>query len=227
MDWNRAIDAYCERTEPSFWAEPVNALTNAAFLVAAVAGWRLWRARGGTDRPVLVLVGLVGLIGVGSFLFHTFATRWAALADVVPIQLFILSYLVLALRRFLCIRPAWALLAAGGFLLASMGFVRAVAAAFGPGALNGSYAYLPAFAALVLVGLAARRRAGGAQAGAALLLAAGVFSLSLAFRTIDEAVCPAFPPGTHFLWHVLNALTLWLLLRAAILAAAPARPLSA
>ncbi len=35
MDWSRAVNSYCERTDPGFWSEPVNALTNAAFLVAA------------------------------------------------------------------------------------------------------------------------------------------------------------------------------------------------
>jgi len=35
MDWSAPIDLYCERTDASFWAEPANALTNAAFLIAA------------------------------------------------------------------------------------------------------------------------------------------------------------------------------------------------
>ena len=34
MDPLRFIDAYCERTDPSYWSEPVNAVTNAAFLIA-------------------------------------------------------------------------------------------------------------------------------------------------------------------------------------------------
>ena len=47
-----------------------------------------------------------------------------------------------------------------------------------------------------------------------LFLAAGVFTLSVAFRTVDIAVCAAFPLGTHFLWHSLNGVVLYLLLRA-------------
>jgi len=35
------IDLYCERLGPGIWAEPINALTNLAFLVAAFAAWRL------------------------------------------------------------------------------------------------------------------------------------------------------------------------------------------
>ena len=33
MEALRFIDAYCERTDASYWSEPVNAVTNAAFLI--------------------------------------------------------------------------------------------------------------------------------------------------------------------------------------------------
>ena len=35
------IDLYCERLDSSFWAEPINALTNVAFIIAAWGVWRL------------------------------------------------------------------------------------------------------------------------------------------------------------------------------------------
>jgi hypothetical protein len=45
------IDAYCERLGPGLWAEPLNALTNLAFIVAAlICAWRL-----GHPRPPLGL----------------------------------------------------------------------------------------------------------------------------------------------------------------------------
>ena len=39
MDWTRQIDSYCERLGPDYWAEPVNALTNLAFVLAAALLW--------------------------------------------------------------------------------------------------------------------------------------------------------------------------------------------
>jgi hypothetical protein len=33
--WSTPVDLYCERTDPSFWAEPINALSNLSFLLAA------------------------------------------------------------------------------------------------------------------------------------------------------------------------------------------------
>lgn len=34
-DWLAPVDGYCERTGPEPWSEPVNAVTNLAFLAAA------------------------------------------------------------------------------------------------------------------------------------------------------------------------------------------------
>src|SRR5216684_3972304 len=105
MDVSSPIDFYCERTDASFWAEPANALSNAAFLIAAAAVFWMWRRQNGSDCgrdwPALALVVVVVAVGLGSFAFHTLATRGAMLADVIPIAIFIYGYLLLALRRFL------------------------------------------------------------------------------------------------------------------------------
>ena len=38
MAWSRIVDGYCERagTDPNFWGEPLNAVTNIAFILAAL-----------------------------------------------------------------------------------------------------------------------------------------------------------------------------------------------
>ena len=100
MGWDIPVDIYCERIDATFWSEPLNALTNAAFIVAACAAALRYRAAGVRDRFLRTLVGIVALIGIGSFAFHTLATRGAVLLDVIPITIFIYAYLALALRRF-------------------------------------------------------------------------------------------------------------------------------
>jgi hypothetical protein len=115
---NASIDIYCERIGPDLWSEPVNALTNLAFVLAA---------------------------------------------------------------------------------------------ALPPDFLNGSVFYLPSWTALVAITLwlvGRRHPSRGLFAGATTL-----FLVSLGFRTADMAVCAVWPLGTHFLWHLLNALLLWLLVR--------------
>ncbi|MDX2288348.1 MAG: ceramidase domain-containing protein [Hyphomicrobiaceae bacterium] len=227
--WHDQIFAYCERgSDAAFWAEPLNALTNAAFLLAALAALTLWATRPPENRRAidLALVALVAVIGVGSFLFHTLANRWAAVADTAPIGLFMLAYLIYALRRFLA--APWYIVALGlGVFLAAGQQAATLRSAAGTLALGGSVAYLPAFAALLIIGLglAVRRH----PAAAYILPGAAVFAASLAFRTLDRQMCPqTFLPtvgtiGTHFLWHVLNGLLLYLLLRAAVLHGGPTR----
>jgi len=211
MNWSTPIDLYCERTDASFWAEPANALSNAAFLIAAAAAFWLWRRKNGSDWgrdwPALALIIVVMAVGVGSFAFHTLTTRGAILADVIPIAIFIYGYLLLALRRFLGLATGVsvaivALYAVGAHALSWL---------VPPGVLNGSIGYLPALVALIAVA-----RAAHGQARRGLALAAMIFTVSLALRTIDLAACHTFPLGTHFSWHLLNALVLYVLLRTAI-----------
>jgi hypothetical protein len=208
MDWSRPVDLYCERTDPSFWAEPVNAISNVAFLIAAAAAYMEWRRAGGRDTPVLLLIVLTAVIGAGSFIFHTVATSVAALFDTIPIAVFIYGYLFFAMRRYLDLSMPIAL----ALLVAFIGLSYAESAIVPEGALNGSHAYLPAWAATMLIGVITIKRTAG------LVLAAGVvLSVSLVFRSIDQSICTAFPLGTHFLWHILNGVVLYLLLRAALI----------
>jgi hypothetical protein len=208
VTWSEPLDLYCERTDASFWAEPANALTNVAFLIAAAAAYLMWRRGKARDPFVLALIGITFAIGLGSFAFHTIATRGAALLDVIPIALFVYGFLLLGLIRFGTLRFAPALGVLAAFIVASQAWSYALPAGF----LNGSGEYLPPFAGLVAIGSLARRDIDRRR----VLVAAAVFVVSLVCRTVDQAVCGAFPLGTHFAWHLLNGVMLYLLLRAAI-----------
>jgi len=96
------------------------------------------------------------------------------------------------------------------FFIASYGFGVAIPA----GTLNGSLGYLPALIGLIALGayLFARQY----PAAPLLLSAAAVFLVSLTFRTIDLTVCNCMPTGTHFIWHALNAVVLYLALLSAM-----------
>ena len=216
MNWSQPVDLYCERLDPSFWAEPVNAVSNLSFLIAAIVAFAQWRRAGGTDRPAGLLIALTAIIGAGSFIFHTVATRGAALFDTVPIAVFIYGYLFFALRRFLRLSLASALI----LLAAFVAFSYAETAIVPRGALNGSHAYLPALAATLVIGWLVRGKPGGMN----VLAAGATLAGSLVFRSIDDSICASVPLGTHFLWHLLNGLVLYLLLRAALtVPAAPGR----
>lgn len=209
MDWNAFIDIYCERTGPGLFNEPLNAVSNAAFFLAAIwAGRRAMTA--GAGGAVWLLIAVVAIVGAGSLAFHTLATRWAMLADVVPIAVFIYGYLGFALRRYLSLGLAPAIAWTGLLLAANLGLERVLP----PGFLNGSGAYVPSLLAGLAVALAARHRR--LEVSRHLLAASLVFAVSLVFRTADQALCPVLPLGTHYLWHILNAVVLGLYLDAAI-----------
>jgi hypothetical protein len=205
--WSTPVDLYCERLDPSFWAEPVNAVSNIAFMIAAVAALMHWRRYAG-DLATLALIGLTFAIGFGSFTFHTLATRGAMLLDVGPIGVFIYGYFLLALRQMLGLSWSLSIASTAAFAVLSTGIASYVPREM----LNGSTGYFPALAALLVFGSMLR----DSLQGRAMLAAAGVFVVSVTLRIIDLDICPAFALGTHFLWHVLNAVVLYLLLRGAM-----------
>lgn len=231
MNWSEQVFQYCERgTNPAFLAEPANAVSNLAFIVAAGLALARLRRQPRTERTLgqTLLIGLVVVIGAGSFLFHTFATHWAQIADVAPIGLFMLAYLAIALVAFLGVSGGIAFIGTLVFAIAiaigstatctSDPFGIGIAGAGRP-CLAGSLGYVPAL--LVLLGIGGLMRKAGHPAAWHLLSAGFIFTGSIVLRTLDALTCPILHIagkefGTHPLWHGLNALTLYLLLIAYI-----------
>ena len=215
------IDLYCERSGPGLWAEPVNTLTNLVFLAAAYAtrrlvqnqpsefsGWGLVYSRKHMFSVALLVVLMI-TIGIGSALFHTFATTWARILDIVPILLFQVFYLLFYSRTVILMGKLSTAAALGGFFLGAL-----LGRQF-PSILNGSLIYAPAF--LLLNGLGTYHFVTNKKGRFTLWAASGVFLFSVFFRSIDMAVCPFFSLGTHFLWHILNGTVLYLAMRGLLL----------
>lgn len=201
MNWTDQIDIYCERTNLTLWAEPLNLLTNLLYLAGAI--WMFRRTRN-DGLPIATLLSvLLGLIAVGSLLFHTTATAWASAADSAPIGIFILVYLFAVNRDVLGMLWWKAGLATAFFapyaavlvpLLNRLPFIR----------ISDFYWTVPLLLLAYAPVVARRRRetALGMVAGALLL------AVSITVRSVDLMVCDWFPAGTHFIWHSLNAVML-------------------
>ena len=54
------------------------------------------------------------------------------------------------------------------------------------------------------------------RTGRRLAVIGALFLISLTARTADAAACVIIPIGTHALWHILNACTLYALVATAI-----------
>ena len=203
VDWHVQIDGYCERTDFSYWSEPVNAVTNGAFVLAALWMWR--RCHGVPAARVLCVI--LFLIGIGSYLFHTHATQWAALADMAPIGLFILVYLFLVNRDFVGLRP-WVAVVATSAFVPYAAVMLPVLNALPFFHISDFYWTVPlllcAYAAFLFKRHTSTAR--GMLGGAALLC------LSITVRSVDETLCAYWPMGVHFMWHILNACMLaWMI----------------
>lgn len=211
-DLHAQLDLYCERTGPEFWSEPVNALTNLAFVAAGLWGVSVSRRRG-RDGFALLLCWWVVAIGLGSFLFHTFATRATMWADILPIAGFTLAYTLFNLRRFLGFGWPKALAIFAAFY-AGTAVLTLLVPEWLREASNGTTGYLPPFLALLFFGAWLVRV--GHPAGWYNLGAVAIFVVSVAFRALDPVVCEAMPLGTHFLWHSFNGLMLGVVLAAVV-----------
>lgn len=205
--WLTAVDIYCERLDASFWAEPINALTNLAFWIAAVLIWRC--AEKGTGARLLGTC--VALIGLGSFLFHTFGNRLTGLLDVAFIAVFLVAFAYLLPRttwaqsRWRAVFSVLLMLAVIALVTRLFGHWQQAVSWLPPGLYVGAWLSLLIYAALTqMQGLVVARY---------LWLGAGVFVVSLTARQLDTPLCEQ-TGGLHWLWHLCNAVVLWACSRA-------------
>ena len=228
---------YCERGDSiALLAEPLNAVSNMAYIVAALLAsirfGRVMQTRTiatGDFAVVAALSGTATATALGSIAFHVLATRVSQLADVIPIGVFMLLYLTFALRVLLGASRVMSAIGIAAFVATSamlsqlpcqpIGISVTAARLLPSWCLNGGLGYLPALAALVAVGvtLSLRRHTSARH----LLLAAALLGLALGLRSVDLATCPLFQAGpialtAHVLWHVATAGVIYLLLIAAI-----------
>lgn len=182
----------------------VNAVTNAAFLIAAVIMWR--RTEGLPLARAMCVV--LGMIGVGSYLFHTHANGLTAAMDVGPILIFILLYIFAATRDFLGLSPWWAAAAVLAFFPYAALMVQVFSAAMPLLGSSAGYAPIP----VLIFGYAAALWRRSPETARGMALGAAILVVSLTFRTLDESLCELVQLGTHFLWHILNGLMLgWMI----------------
>jgi len=205
------LDAYCERAgDPAFWAEPLNAISNLAFIVAAFITCRfLLKQRVSLTKTTIdiwLLVAVLASIGLGSGLWHTHATHWSMLADIIPIYIFINVYIFSLFIRLFGLKWYAAFLGWAIFQGINIGFELVAPR----DTLNGSIMYIPTYGLLLfsLGWMLAIRHTACLKFAHIIAL----FTISIAFRTIDISVCEDIPVGTHFLWHLLNAIVLYRLI---------------
>ena len=214
-DLLRPIDIYCERTDSTWWSEPLGLSSNLGFFVVAYLMWRLALRLDfkDQDQPThsreLRYLSLVTLaIACGSSLFHAQPNLLTKLADVIPIATFALVFLGLYLRQRLregvSLRP----LLANSLLLLALPPLIARWADSSPFWAGGE-AYLGLGPAMLYLASTDKLSARAAW----LMRSSLLFLLALTARTLDLHLCAELTFGTHFVWHLLNAVVIYGLAR--------------
>jgi hypothetical protein len=173
IDWFELVPRYCGAAIASTaWAEPLIAAANLAFLVTSVVCARDLRRQqsGPLTAAFWLLLAEVLLIGAASLLFHTVQSRWSRALDLMAIGLFMLTYMLVAVRGLLGFSARTTAAAVALFVTACVGAT--LLRCGGERCLSGTLSYLPALLALAAVGISLRQRSKSASNG--VLEAAGL-----------------------------------------------------
>ena len=172
------MDAYCERVGLGLLAEPLNAVSNVSFLLAAWAAWVLATHTGALSAGVQALIAIAASVGIGSILWHTYPVSLTLILDIVPILIFLVWYIWLYTRNVIGMRSLFAVASVAAFLLATF-----LAIPYS-GVLHGALVYTPGLIVALVLGVfhATERRVDCLTLHAAW----GVHAAVLALRTIDN-----------------------------------------
>ena len=183
---------YCERLSHLLGPEPLNVLSNVAFLLAASFAYRAVRSH---ELKSVALPILLSAVGIASAWWHLFHTRTGDIADTLSIFLFACVAGVLFLYKTFSSKVRVTVFALVTTVLVLGGEqVRW---------LNGSMPYVVVLLALGLAGMVYAQKFPSKRLS--VLLMFSTFLLALTLRSLDSALCSFIPIGTHFLWHILVA----------------------
>lgn len=222
-DFLSPFDFYCERAAIGWWQEPLNAWSSLLFLFAAFAAFSLFprqRQKGARkDRTRSMLCLDLSAIGLASWAFHISGWLVFSLLDVLAILVFTIRASSALFVRGLAFSKLQAFFGTVTILalvplLASLSTIAYFLESFS--------VYLSPIVALGVIGALMQRRAQKQtdvllrsslrRSAIGIAAAFAVLAASLTMRTLDLPLCGDWTHGTHFLWHTLNALALFLVI---------------
>ena len=200
---------YCEDEAWGMIAQPWNTLSNIGFLLVTWALWRLYRSLSAREQrlSLAMLIGSPVLIALGSTIWHTTQVGWTLWIDIASIALFAVLYIFYGGQQF----ANWSLTRII-FILAAIGALCGLSSwALGDIIPQRSGGFIPLIFVILFMAYATIHH----STRTALWFIAAVLSLviALVMRISDLALCDLTPAGTHYIWHILTALTVYMLVR--------------
>ena len=196
---------YCERTSSSTLAEPVNLITNLAFLISAILVHKMLVRKNIKKSIYNYFPWLILLISLGSASYHSYRSSATLLFDALPVYIFLGFSLFLLLRKLV----KSTVLTAGiiGLFILIQVFLTVNFSSF----LNGSIRHIASAILLLILIIWTYKKFGKTAFQLGLIFL--VYIVGIFFRTIDFQICPVFSTGTHFLWHLFVAWGAYLIVR--------------
>jgi hypothetical protein len=195
---------YCERTTDGILSEPLNSLTNLAFIIISFLIFKKFRE----EKFSIIFSVLIFSIGVSSLLFHSVPNRITGTMDMFFILIFILMYLF-SINNFIFKHSKITSLLFSLFapiLYYYLGNILKQNVPF----LGDSSFYIIILLHLYIIYFYTFFKA--IQSRLYLMIANLIFTLSILFRALDIYACEFNLYGTHFVWHVLNSFVLFMLI---------------
>lgn len=195
---------YCERIQNG--AELLNSLSSVLFIVIGILLIRQYKRVNRHSVPVMLLILLTGLLGIGSFSLHLTNANWARFADLVPAALITFALTYMYARHPMQFSKPMAI----AYLLAYVVFNISYKLIYLPAA-EGWFFLIPTlfFILLTNVYLVIAR----SPVRFSFLLANIFIFIGTGFRITDLSMCSSFPYGTHFIWHICMACFFFLTIR--------------
>lgn len=208
--------SYCERSVEHhwfdshwfgyYWAEPLNTVTNLAFICVAMQVWNQKRRPEAQNSVIqsIVVATLLVLVAIGSGLYHSAPSQLTLILDIAPILglCAVLTFILLT---------KYTALSTGKTTLLTAIMIGASMLSGGLPWFNGSLFYFPLWVTMLLLSVFCWKSE-DRLIGLAILCS---FSVAITARTIDLIWCENIVIGTHFLWHLFAALSAALAVRLA------------
>jgi len=203
--YSRSVTYYCERTDIRFYSEPLNALSNISFFISAILVYRLLKKKNANAYYYRFLPYLLLFIGTGSLLWHSFRNPFTLVLDAIPIWIFFLLIVFILIYKLAGSKNT------ATIILTSYFFLQVLTSYAFPDFFNGSIRHV--VNGVAFVGIIAWVYKKYAHVSGNLIAAFLLYILAIVFRSIDNAVCAYLTVGTHFLWHILNAIAAYLAIK--------------
>lgn len=206
--YDEAISTHCEKPV-GFISEPVNTVSNIAFFVSAFFIHKILRKNKISNPHIQRLLWLTILVGLGSTAYHGFNNPYTLILDQIPIYAFILySIYIITIyaSKNRVIRFVIPLL----LILIQILVLKYVKVFF----LDIPVMHIINLLFISFLIAWFYKKLG--KMALKLIPVVLVYGLAIAVRGFDIPVCPINKFGTHFLWHILTAIAVYLTVKSLV-----------